>query len=292
MDLPIVDFERNLLKDKNNLHSSNTVTISELSVLEWIKKIHKFGFAILQGLPPDPNVTFQICKKIGYFLDSPFGSHWDYTVEADNIIFQEKDTAYSNEEIHPHTDGTYCISSPGIQVFHLLSHTGGKGGRTFLVDGFNIANIIKEKTTLSHSPTASLFKYLVETPFEWYHRDDSHDLSAFEPVIKLDHDGNLQQFRFNNLDRAPPSVHLSKSELDQYYYALEVLLSETRSSKNLIEFQLFPGQVLAVNNWRVLHGRREFTGKRRMCGCYMPMDVFMSKLRVIFKQENDSTKFV
>ena len=33
------------------------------------------------------------------------------------------------------------------------------------------------------------------------------------------------------------------------------------------------------DNWRVLHGREAFTGKRRMCGGYIARDDFISKFK-------------
>lgn len=36
-----------------------------------------------------------------------------------------------------------------------------------------------------------------------------------------------------------------------------------------------------MNNHRVLHGRSAFTGKRRMCGAYIGLDEYRSKLAVL-----------
>ena len=36
-----------------------------------------------------------------------------------------------------------------------------------------------------------------------------------------------------------------------------------------------------IDNYRVLHGRSAFDGKRRMCGAYIGMDEFRSKLVVL-----------
>lgn len=38
---------------------------------------------------------------------------------------------------------------------------------------------------------------------------------------------------------------------------------------------------IVVNNHRVLHGRSAFTGKRRMCGAYIGIDEYRSKLAVL-----------
>ena len=39
---------------------------------------------------------------------------------------------------------------------------------------------------------------------------------------------------------------------------------------------LKPGQLLIFNNWRILHGRSKFKGKRRMSGCYINKEDFES----------------
>lgn len=66
--------------------------------------------------------------------------------------------------------------------------------------------------------------------------------------------------------------------------------------KNQYWFQLTPGKLLSTSacplksqifsdngtvfdNWRVLHGRAAFTGKRRMCGGYINRDDFVSRYR-------------
>jgi trimethyllysine dioxygenase len=38
---------------------------------------------------------------------------------------------------------------------------------------------------------------------------------------------------------------------------------------------------LVVDNHRVLHGRSAFNGKRRMCGAYIGVDEYRSKLAVL-----------
>ena len=39
--------------------------------------------------------------------------------------------------------------------------------------------------------------------------------------------------------------------------------------------------IIVVDNHRVLHGRSAFTGKRRMCGAYVGVDEYRSKLAVL-----------
>lgn len=44
--------------------------------------------------------------------------------------------------------------------------------------------------------------------------------------------------------------------------------------------QLVPGRPVIFDNWRMLHGRRAFTGKRRMCGGYINRDDWVSRYRM------------
>ena len=56
------------------------------------------------------------------------------------------------------------------------------------------------------------------------------------------------------------------------------------SLSNKTEFQwrhiLKPGELLIFNNWRILHGRGSFKGKRKMSGCYINMEDFESICKI------------
>ena len=43
---------------------------------------------------------------------------------------------------------------------------------------------------------------------------------------------------------------------------------------------------MVVDNHRVLHGRSAFDGKRRMCGAYIGIDEYRSKLAVLSEKFN------
>ena len=45
--------------------------------------------------------------------------------------------------------------------------------------------------------------------------------------------------------------------------------------------QLSPGTAVVADNHRVLHGRSSFDGRRRMCGAYIGLDEYRSKLAVL-----------
>ena len=69
------------------------------------------------------------------------GGFWDFTSDLSS-----KDTAYTSLALDAHTDTSYFTDPAGYQMFHLLSHQGGSGGATLLVDGFRAANILRSES--------------------------------------------------------------------------------------------------------------------------------------------------
>jgi trimethyllysine dioxygenase len=46
-----------------------------------------------------------------------------------------------------------------------------------------------------------------------------------------------------------------------------------------------PGTAVIVDNWRVLHGRSSFTGKRRLCGAYLNWDDYRSRINTVLDKK-------
>ena len=87
------------------------------------------------------------------------------------------------------------------------------------------------------------------------------------------------QIRFNLYDRAP-FKSLPQSKIRQFYRDLKILTSEFENEENRVLFKLQPGTVMIFDNWRILHGRLAYSGKRTMTGCYVARTEFLSALRV------------
>jgi trimethyllysine dioxygenase len=79
-------------------------------------------------------------------------------------------------------------------------------------------------------------------------------------------------------------LRLTVKETQEYYYALRAWQTILRDPANILEIALPPGLVVCFDNWRVLHGRNSFIGKRRMCGCYHGADDWHSRLRVLYEK--------
>lgn len=157
----------------------------------------------------------------------------------------------------------------------MLSHTEGSGGESSLVDGFNAALqlFVEDREA-----------YLTLSETGVYAHASGNDGISIQPAQAfptLSHDpehGYLTQVRWNNADRA--GIAADFADVDRWYDAAAKYDALLNDPKNVYWFQLKPGQLLLFDNWRVLHGRAAFTGKRRMCGGYINRDDFISRYRM------------
>ena len=142
-----------------------------------------------------------------------------------------------------------------------------------MVDGFNIAQKFKDKCPegyrfFSEIPFSCEYVHTISTPHEHYYSSD--------PIFKHDPQDKdiLIQFRYNVYDRAPHQFDLDTQR--KFYKYLPQLAKEIRDNSNGYAIRLSPGTILIIDNWRVMHARNGFNGKRIMSGCYVARDDFMS----------------
>ena len=134
-----------------------------------------------------------------------FGGFWEFPADL-----TKADTAYTNLELHPHTDGTYCHDAPGLQISHCPPfHRRGR----LLDDGRRVPH---RRRTAAGAPDHYDALSTVEMPGQ-YVGDGSHPhgLPTCVPSRPL---GSLVQVSFNNADRAP--FLLPPDEMVPFYDAL------------------------------------------------------------------------
>ncbi|PGH06550.1 trimethyllysine dioxygenase [Helicocarpus griseus UAMH5409] len=244
------------------------VMSSDEGVRKWTDQIYRFGFSFVKGSPPTPEATEKLLERIAFIRPTHYGGFWDFTSDL-----SLKDMAYTTEGLGGHTDTTYFTDPAGLQLFHMLSHTNGSGGESLLVDAFEAA-----KTLYKEDPEA--YRVLKEHGVSGHASGNEHVcIQPARPFPVLNHHpdtGELYQVRWNNEDRKP-IVNASPEEISRWYAAARKF-NEILTRKDMERwFQLEPGTPMIFDNWRMLHGRSPFSGKRRMCGGYINHDDFMSR---------------
>ncbi|EXJ87861.1 hypothetical protein A1O1_04788 [Capronia coronata CBS 617.96] len=258
----------------------------------FLQNIHTYGLCFMPETPATPEATQSLIERIAHIRATHYGGFWDFTSEVNPI-----DTAYTNDPLPPHTDTTYFTDPAGLQLFHLLSHTSsrdpgkpGKGGESTFVDGFAAAAYLHKHFPQHYhalatypitsaalgSPAgaflntnASLHGYPVLN-----HSSPTGRVSSPSPTM-------LVQIRWNNLDRFAPMTPSfpNHTALKSWYAAAREWARILESPEFLLTVKLQPGEPVIFDNWRVLHGRLGFEGKRRVCGAYTGMDDFRARCR-------------
>ncbi|CAH0382071.1 unnamed protein product [Bemisia tabaci] len=232
---------------------------------EVANSILRNGLAIVSGVEPTLSATQNVIERLAPIYHTLFGGMWEV---GDSL--EHRDTAYTKAAIGPHTDNTYFLYPAGLQVFHCLRHV-GEGGETTLVDGFHAAMELKSTDPQSYATLAG-------THVEAEYLEPARHHRATGPILR--HRAGtteLEQIRFNCYDRSPRLP----ANANAFYSALRKLAAILRGADNEWKFKLEPGNVVFINNWRVLHGRASFSGTRNMVGAYVSMGEFLSRARVL-----------
>jgi len=234
---------------------------------EWLENIVVFGFSLVEGVPSTEEATKALAERIGIIEETIFGGVWMLSAEMQD----HGDTAYSTQFLEPHTDGTYYHDAPGLQMFNCLEFD-GKGGESVQIDGFAIAERIRQD-----DPEA--YRKLTEINVPGHYLEPGVHLRAERPPFRLNSRGKLVQVTFNNYDRAP--FRLSDADAERFYHAYGLFHKHATNQDNWLKIPLRPGMCLIFDNWRNLHGRMGYVGKRVFCGCYQSRWTLESKLRVL-----------
>jgi trimethyllysine dioxygenase len=127
----------------------------------------------------------------------------------------------------------------GVQIFHLLEHTGGTGGASLLVDGFYVASILRDLY-----PDA--YELLSTVPIPSHAAGESGILyRAAHPPLKHDAAGNLRAVRWNNDDRSALR-NVPHADVPRLYEAMRTWNKLITSQDSEYWVQLSPGTVIGA----------------------------------------------
>lgn len=245
----------------------DAVLNSKNGLRECLERVQALGFAVVEGVPTDDAAIQAFLSRIGYVRTTIFGGLWTLSAEVQD----HDDTAYSTQYLEPHTDGTYSHDAPGLQSF-ICREFDGSGGESILVDGFALAEEMRREAP-EH------FGTLRDVAVPGRYIEPGVHLRAERPAFLTGADGSLRQISFNNYDRAPFS--LPPDRMAAFYAAYRDFHARIVEQSNWLTIPLRPGMALIFDNWRLLHGRMGYSGKRVFCGCYHNHEDFESALRTV-----------
>ncbi|MEW6999246.1 trimethyllysine dioxygenase [Colwelliaceae bacterium BS250] len=250
------------IQDKTPEFDFNVVTKSDADFLPVLDAMQKYGLVTFIGMPTDMQATKKLLEQIGYIRETVFGGLWDFSNNE-----AHSDSAYTSVGIGLHTDGTYTIDPPGLQLLHCLAFD-GEGGFNQFADGFKIAQTIKDE-----DPEG--YRLLTQIKVPAHYIEPGIQLRGEHEVISEDRHGHFEQICFNNFDRSP--FMLGVAEQKAFYKAYGRFHQLINDAQFQITFQLRPGRAVWFDNWRTLHARSAFSGFRHLAGGYTNREDYVSK---------------
>ena len=258
----------------NNIYKFNKNFFEEKIMYESLLDFYKFGFVIFENVPTQDNFIVNFANSIGSIRRTNFGEFFNVKSKPN-----PNDLAYTSLPLAPHTDNPYRKPVPCIQLLHCIENEVG-GGLSTLVDGLAVTEEFKKEHP-------SFFQILTEIKVRFQFVDDNVVLEDWAEMIQLDENKRLKQVRFSpRLDFVPL---MDKEKLELYYAARNKISEMYNSEKFRIEFKLKPGDLLMMDNYRLLHGRTEYNaneGNRFLQGCYIDYDSTEGKLKHLKRKFN------
>ncbi len=225
--------------------------------------LERDGVLLIHDVPTEASATRGVLERFGYVRSSIFGDVWEFG--SDGAL---DDTASTRLEITPHTDGTYSNDAPGLLALHCLVYAAAGGANVF-VDGHELAARLA-----AEAPEFVDVLRTIDIPGRYI--GDGVHLVAARPVLRHV-GGSLVQVSYNHHDRAP--FLLPEPTMSELYAALHRFDALANAADLQFEVDLRPGDMVIVDNWRVLHGRRAFTGERHLAGGYVNREDVDSTMR-------------
>jgi len=202
------------------------------------------GVLLVEGMPLTTEGTREIVLQIGCPRSTYYGDSMWSTRAAPGEDAGVQDTAYMEVGIKPHTDNTYFRDPPGLQVLNCVSQA-ERGGESLVVDARSVVRSLRENAP-------STLDFFTKTALPWfsYDRDKRAGLpialSSLEPVFRFAASGELDQFRFNEVDRGdlPPGEWYDSLFLPHWL----ALVEHVNHPEHVERIRLRPGQCLVVDN--------------------------------------------
>lgn len=235
----------------------------------WLTALAVSGFARLRGAPHAPGDVERILSRVGTIRDTNFGRVFDVRARLD-----ADSAAYLPVPLEGHVDLPTREYQPGLQALLCLENS-TVGGFATMADGFAIAEALRDR-----DPAA--FETLATRPMVFANRAQTSDYRWRAPAIGLDGAGRLVEVRIGPFLRGPQAERPER--MAELYRSIRAITRLARDPEFQVQYPYAPGDLVAFDNRRLLHGRTAYDGAqgaRWLQGVYLERDELYSRLRML-----------
>ena len=252
--LPFVDFE--------------SMCNDESGKLDMLRLIRDVGFVVLENVPTKEGQVLKVISELGYTRETNYGALFEVRTEVN-----PNNLAYTNMGLRSHTDNPYRDPVPTVQLLHCLESS-TEGGDSVLVDGFKAATVLRQESKED-------FDILTSTWINFRFSDAKTDLRSRVPMIELNDNNEIVKVRYNN--RSIATIQLPANKIRHFYKAYRHWSEIIERDDLKIIFKLSEGDLMLLDNTRIMHARTAFSkkGKRYLQGAYTDLDGLYSLLNIL-----------
>ena len=248
------------------------VLTDDTALEAWLTDVAVYGIGRLRSVEPSPGMVAKVAERIGPVRTTNFGQIFDVKVQTG-----PGSNAYSSVALTPHSDLATREYQPGLQLLHCLRTT-DNGGYAIMVDGFKLAEVLSQR-----DPAA--YRILTDVVWPTSNRAEVSDYRWPSPVIRTDGAGDVIEIRAVPFLRAP--LNIAFDQVEEAYRSLRLFFEMTKSAEFQMRFPYRPGDLICMDNRRLLHGREAYepgTNERWLQGCYSEREELLSRLRMLARQ--------
>ncbi|MDJ0767634.1 MAG: TauD/TfdA family dioxygenase [Ilumatobacter sp.] len=241
------------------------------AMMQFLIEVTRSGLCRLVDTPTSPDFVGRLASAIGPIRETNFGPVWsvESKVEPDS-------TANTGLDLGQHTDLPTREVPPGFQFLHCLENTVA-GGASRMSDGWSVSEAIRREHPEAYSA-------LTELDWAFMNRSPDAEHRWIGPII--DRGSRHQPLTLRAFYPVRTAPHMDRADIPRAYEALRVFAEMARDQRFQLEYQFAPGDLVAFDNRRILHGRNGFDGAgvRHLRGCYLDHDDLYSRLRVLARR--------
>jgi len=255
---------------------------SEAKNLEMMQALMRHGVVIIDDVPTDLKTNSTVLSFANNVLG---GMQKDPARDEPNWVIQAKDAAQSvsynqPQRLNNHSDQS--IPAHGIPALLLVVHYVQGTGCNTLVDSYAVARAMKERNPEAYR-LLSTYGNNQERDFVRSRVDSTQKgtqsmlIPTKQPILQLDAEGNHFRTQFNEVFRTPSTIPFE--DFEKWYDAYLLWNDMIHGPEFEVEVPINEGQILILDNWRVLHGRaaKKSSPDRVIMGGTVVREAFLSR---------------
>ncbi|XP_069969454.1 gamma-butyrobetaine dioxygenase [Penaeus vannamei] len=250
----------------------------DAALLKLLESMEVLGFTVVSGARQEEGELHRLSKRVSYLVPSHYGTTFTVKSKAD-----PSNPAYTGKYLDLHSDLVFLHYKPCVQLLHCITQFSGEGGDSILADSHRVAVQMREL-----HPQKFRFLTDVLVNFRDFATDEGFqfDIIARKPMISMKPDGEIDTVNITTTGRDSHFCVPPKDAVG-WYDAYLTLCDLLYRPDNHFFYKLEAGEILIVDNLRILHGRtgyQAFDGERHVQGGYWDWDMMRSRRRVLQRQ--------